>query len=612
MALAAVCVLVDAVRSPLVGMAVAPRPPTRQAKRRSTDATPTDTASPPMWLDGGLLADRGVLGAIGALVGPGGAPSCPTVEGARCAPPSLGDRHHRPAHSTSPWPPTCSTRRRAATAWRTWWRCSWGWRSTPGRGSRGGAARRSRARAEVELSDPDAARQRAGLGPRCSRPTARRARCGPGSSACTTRSSGPSCACSPAWRWRASRVDADELRRIADGARRRVCTSLEALDPRAARARRSTSTRLHSCGPCCTTGSGSPRGARPRPVSPPNAATLEKLRGQHPIVDTCCATARWRSCAPPTASPCWPRSPTTGASTPLSTRPWRAPGGCRRTGPTSTTSPCAPRRGGGCAAPSSPPTGYRLLVADYDQIELRVIAHLSGDPGLVAAFAERTRHPPRDGGEGVRRGPRGRHLQPSAAGRRWSPTGSPTAWSPTGSPSGLSIETGRGRRRSSTPISPLSRSCVPRWTGRWPRPAARATPRRSSDAAGLFPICTRRTADLRMAAERQAMNAGIQGLAADLFKVALVRLDGALEEGGFVAARASGPRRGDRGGATETTEERSRGDLVPAVLAGVADEVGPRRAAGGVGALGHSWADAKGDPVVRRSSPVAESREPAG
>ena len=37
---------------------------------------------------------------------------------------------------------------------------------------------------------------------------------------------------------------------------------------------------------------------------------------------------------------------------------------------------------------------------------------------------------------------------------------------------------------------------------------------------------------LRMAAERQAMNAGIQGLAADLFKLALVRLDAALEDGG--------------------------------------------------------------------------------
>ena len=34
--------------------------------------------------------------------------------------------------------------------------------------------------------------------------------------------------------------------------------------------------------------------------------------------------------------------------------------------------------------------------------------------------------------------------------------------------------------------------------------------------------------NIRMAAERQAMNAGIQGLAADIFKVALVRLDHAL------------------------------------------------------------------------------------
>ena len=35
---------------------------------------------------------------------------------------------------------------------------------------------------------------------------------------------------------------------------------------------------------------------------------------------------------------------------------------------------------------------------------------------------------------------------------------------------------------------------------------------------------------VRQAAERQAMNAPIQGLAADIFKVALVRLDAALRE----------------------------------------------------------------------------------
>jgi len=40
---------------------------------------------------------------------------------------------------------------------------------------------------------------------------------------------------------------------------------------------------------------------------------------------------------------------------------------------------------------------------------------------------------------------------------------------------------------------------------------------------------------LRQAGERQAMNAGIQGLAADIFKVALVRLDQSLEAAGLLS-----------------------------------------------------------------------------
>ncbi len=35
-----------------------------------------------------------------------------------------------------------------------------------------------------------------------------------------------------------------------------------------------------------------------------------------------------------------------------------------------------------------PESGYRLVSADYSQIELRIMAHLSGDEGLLAAFAE--------------------------------------------------------------------------------------------------------------------------------------------------------------------------------------------------------------------------------
>ncbi len=34
-----------------------------------------------------------------------------------------------------------------------------------------------------------------------------------------------------------------------------------------------------------------------------------------------------------------------------------------------------------------PTAGYRMMSADYSQIELRIMAHLSGDPGLISAFA---------------------------------------------------------------------------------------------------------------------------------------------------------------------------------------------------------------------------------
>ena len=34
------------------------------------------------------------------------------------------------------------------------------------------------------------------------------------------------------------------------------------------------------------------------------------------------------------------------------------------------------------------PPGHKILAADYSQIELRIMAHLSGDEGLLRAFAQ--------------------------------------------------------------------------------------------------------------------------------------------------------------------------------------------------------------------------------
>ena len=59
------------------------------------------------------------------------------------------------------------------------------------------------------------------------------------------------------------------------------------------------------------------------------------------------------------------------------------------------------------------PEGHVLLAADYSQIELRIMAHLSGDEGLLRAFAERSRHPPGDRRRSFRRAARGGHGGPA-------------------------------------------------------------------------------------------------------------------------------------------------------------------------------------------------------
>ena len=63
-----------------------------------------------------------------------------------------------------------------------------------------------------------------------------------------------------------------------------------------------------------------------------------------------------------------------------------------------------------------------------------------------------------------------------------------------------------------------------------------ASPARCSGASGPFRTSTAAIANARGFAERTAVNSPLQGTAADLIKLAMVRIDAALETGGYRAA----------------------------------------------------------------------------
>jgi DNA polymerase-1 len=178
-----------------------------------------------------------------------------------------------------------------------------------------------------------------------------------------------------------------------------------------------------------------------------------------------------------------------------------------------------------------PAPGHVLLVADYNQIELRCIAHLAEDPGLIAAFtAQQDIH--------TATASRVFSVEPADVTVRMRSTAKMVSY---GLAYGMEAY-GLGQRlniptEDAAVILEAYFTAFPNVRSYMERTVKEARMRGYTET--LFgrrrpiPELSNSNYRIRQAGERQAMNAGIQGLAADIFKVALVRLDGALEEGGY-------------------------------------------------------------------------------
>ncbi|MDE2088960.1 MAG: DNA polymerase I [Gammaproteobacteria bacterium] len=178
--------------------------------------------------------------------------------------------------------------------------------------------------------------------------------------------------------------------------------------------------------------------------------------------------------------------------------------------------------------------GHKLLAADYSQIELRIMAHLSGDAGLLHAFA---------GGQDIHRATAGEVFgvppeQVTVDQRRSAKAinfGLIYGMSAFGLARQLGIERGAAQHY------------VDLYFARYPGVKAfmehiREQARRNGYVETLFgrrlylPDINAAGSQRRQAAERAAINAPMQGTAADIIKHAMIAIDRWLGESG-VAAR---------------------------------------------------------------------------
>jgi len=174
-----------------------------------------------------------------------------------------------------------------------------------------------------------------------------------------------------------------------------------------------------------------------------------------------------------------------------------------------------------------PSKGCEFLVADYNQIELRCIAHLANDPGLIDAFT------------------RGIDVHSATASRLFNVKESEVSSEQRSQSKMVSYGLAYGMeayglsQRLSVGVGEAS-GILDAYFVAFPNVKQYMDDtveqaRKRGYTETLFgrrrPIPELNSSNFRMrqAGERQAMNAGIQGLAADIFKIALVRISDAFE-----------------------------------------------------------------------------------
>jgi DNA polymerase I len=180
-----------------------------------------------------------------------------------------------------------------------------------------------------------------------------------------------------------------------------------------------------------------------------------------------------------------------------------------------------------------PEPGWLLAVADYNQIELRIIAHLSGDAGLISAFAQgQDIH--RSIAAGVFGVPDDEVTHEQRERAKMVTYGLAYGMEAFGLARRLGSDVGEARE-----IMDRYFEAFPGVKGYMDRAVAEAYSqgftRTELGRIRPLPELFSSNRNVKQAAERQAMNAGIQGLAADVFKVALVRLDHRLSAEGLEA-----------------------------------------------------------------------------